>query len=183
MTETVTKLKVEDADLKRVKEGADFLERAGTLAHGGLFLTTSGGENLFAELPASVLRLMRQVMLTMVESREAFLLCADEEVSPEKAAELLGISRPIVYQRMDLRKASVQAGRHAPADPGGRRRRAQALRRPSADFRRGDFRRHRRAGSAPCPVKSCPVKSGLFLTPTSYTRTISATSCCSWRLD
>jgi excisionase family DNA binding protein len=101
MIETLTKLKVEDADLKQVKEGIDFLERAATLAHGGLFLTTAGGENLFAELPASVLRLVQRVMATMVESHEAFLLRADEEVSPEKAAELLGISRPIVYQRMD----------------------------------------------------------------------------------
>ncbi len=113
MTETVTKLKVEDADLKRVKEGVDFLERATTLANGGLFLTTASGENIFAELPAPVLRLMQQVMTTMVESHEAFLLRADEEVSPEKAAELLGISRPIVYQRMDSGKLPFrQVGTH-----------------------------------------------------------------------
>jgi excisionase family DNA binding protein len=113
MTEPVTKLKVEDADLKQVKEGVDFLERAATLAHGGLFLTTASGENLFAELPASVLRLMQRIMTTTVESHEAFLIGADEEVSPEKAAELLGISRPIVYQRMDSGKLPFrQVGTH-----------------------------------------------------------------------
>jgi|SRR5665213_2782645 len=113
MTETVTKLRVEDADLKRMKEGVDFLEHATMLAHGGLFLTTASGENLFAEMPASVLRLMQRIMATMVDSHEAFLLRADEEVSPEKAAELLGISRPIVYQRMDSGRLPFrQVGTH-----------------------------------------------------------------------
>jgi excisionase family DNA binding protein len=113
MTDTVTKLKVEDSDLKRVKDGIAFLERAATLAHGGLFLTTPSGENLFAEMPASVLRLMQRVMATMVDSHEAFLLRADEEVSPEKAAELLGVSRPIVYQRMDSGRLPFrQVGTH-----------------------------------------------------------------------
>jgi|SRR5450631_2036846 len=113
MTEAVTKLKVEDADLERMKEGVDFLERGATFANGGLFLTTASGENIFAKLPARVLRLMQQVMTTMVESHEAFLLRADEELSPEKAAELLGISRPIVYQRMDAGKLPFrQIGTH-----------------------------------------------------------------------
>jgi excisionase family DNA binding protein len=113
MTETVTKLNVEDADLEQVKEGVDFLERAATLAHGGLFLTTASGENLFAELPTSVLRLMQRIMATMLDSHEAFLLRADEEVSPEKAAELLGVSRPIVYQRMDSGRLPFrQVGTH-----------------------------------------------------------------------
>ena len=120
MTETVTKLKVDDADIKRVQEGVAFLERATTLANGALFLTTASGENIFAELPAPVLRLMQKVMTTMVESREAFLLRADEEVSPERAAELLGISRPIVYQRMDTGRLPFrQVGTHRrirPAD-------------------------------------------------------------------
>ena len=43
-------------------------------------MTVDDEAGLFAELPASVLRLVQRVMATMVESHEAFLLRADEAI-------------------------------------------------------------------------------------------------------
>jgi excisionase family DNA binding protein len=113
MTEPVTRLKVEGQDREEIRKGASCLAGATTLAHAGLFFFKSNGQKVTAELPASVLRLLQHVMNTVAESGEAFLLPLNEEVSPEKAAELLGISRPIVYQRMDSGKLPFrQVGTH-----------------------------------------------------------------------
>lgn len=112
MTEAVTKLRVEETDRDQAKKGASFLERASLLEHGGLFLTKADGERVMAEMPASLLRAMQSLLAAMAEG-PAFVFKPDDEVSPEKAAELLGVSRPIVYQRMDTGKLAFrQVGTH-----------------------------------------------------------------------
>lgn len=113
MTEAVTKLKVEETDRDLAKKGASFLERASVLEHGGLFLTKADGEQVMAEMPASLLRAMQSLLAAMAEAGTAFVFKPDDEVSPERAAELLGVSRPIVYQRMDTGKLAFrQVGTH-----------------------------------------------------------------------
>jgi excisionase family DNA binding protein len=52
-------------------------------------------------------------LAALAESGEALVLKSDAEVSPEKAAEILGISRPLVYQRMDSGRLPFrQVGTH-----------------------------------------------------------------------
>src|SRR5579871_2237584 len=99
MVETLTRVKVEDIEREEAKKGASFLERASTLSHGGLFLVKANGEKVLAEMPASLLIAVKDVLAVLAESGEALVLRSDAEISPEQAAEILGISRPLVYQR------------------------------------------------------------------------------------
>jgi len=113
MTDTVTKLKVEETDREQARRGASLLERASVLEHGGLFLTKANGEKVTVEMPDSLLRVMRSVLMAVAEAGVALVFKPEDEVSPERAAELLGISRPIVYQRMDTGKLPFrQVGTH-----------------------------------------------------------------------
>ena len=113
MVDALTRLKVKDADREEARKGVSFLERASVSAHGGLFLMKADGERILAEMPASLLAAMRDILAALAESGEVLLLKMDAEVSPEKAAEILGISRPLVYQRMDSGKLPFrQVGTH-----------------------------------------------------------------------
>ncbi len=106
-------LSVGDDDRERAKKGASFLGHASGLEHGGLYLTTADGERVFAEMPPSVLVAMKTTLAAVAESGEALLFRPLDEVSPEKAAEMLGISRPLVYQRMNAGKLPFrQVGTH-----------------------------------------------------------------------
>jgi excisionase family DNA binding protein len=113
VTDAVMKLKVEEPDREQARKGASFLERASVLEHGGLYLTKADGERVMAEMPASLLRAMQSLLTAVAESGTAFVFKPEDEVSPERAAELLGVSRPIVYQRMDTGKLPFrQVGTH-----------------------------------------------------------------------
>ena len=113
MAETVTKLKVGEIDREQARRGASFLERAAVLEHGGLYLTKADGEKVIAEMPIALLRAMQNILATLGEAGEAVVFKPEDEVSPERAAELLGVSRPIVYRRMDTGKLPFrQIGTH-----------------------------------------------------------------------
>lgn len=111
MVEALRRLKVPDGEREEAKKAASFLERAST--HSGLFLTLANGEQVLAEMPASLLAAMKNVLVALAENGETFVIKSDAEVSPEKAAEILGISRPLVYQRMDSGRLPFrQVGTH-----------------------------------------------------------------------
>jgi hypothetical protein len=113
MADAETRLKVEEPDREQARNAADFLERACALGHGGLFLTTADGETVTAEFPVALLRGMQSVMAALAEAGEAFVFKPADEVSPERAAEVLGISRVIVDQRMDTGRLPFrQVGMH-----------------------------------------------------------------------
>ena len=113
MVEALTRFKVHDTEREEAKKAASFLERASELSHGGLFLTKADGEKVLAEMPVSLLTAMKNILAALAESGEALILRSDAEVSPEKAAEILGISRPLVYQRMDSGRLPFrQVGTH-----------------------------------------------------------------------
>jgi excisionase family DNA binding protein len=102
MSEAVTKLEIAELDRKEAKEGANFLERAARRENqAGLFLVGSNGEKLNFELSIPILNALRTVLERMAEYEEVVLLDMEAELSPEGAAKILGISRPIVYQRMN----------------------------------------------------------------------------------
>ena len=113
MVDALTRLKVKDTEREEARRGVSFLEHASVSARGELFLTKADGERISAEFPASLLAAMKDILAALAESGEALLLKLDAEVSPEKAAEILGISRPLVYQRMDSGKLPFrQVGTH-----------------------------------------------------------------------
>jgi excisionase family DNA binding protein len=113
MAETVTKLKVEGIDREQARKGASFLERAAVLEQGGLYLTKADGEKVMTEMPIALLRAIQNILATLGDAGEAVVFRPEDEVSPERAAELLGVSRPIVYRRMDTGKLPFrQVGTH-----------------------------------------------------------------------
>jgi excisionase family DNA binding protein len=113
VTDSMTRLKVGETEREEARKAADFLERASVLEHSGLFLTQANGDRLTSEMPPVLLRAMKSILVTLAETGEALLISPEQEVSPEKAAELLGVSRPLVYQRMDMGKLPYrQVGTH-----------------------------------------------------------------------
>jgi excisionase family DNA binding protein len=101
MVSVITKLAIAEPERREAKKAANFLEGAALLEHAGLFLVNSDGEKVTVELTAPVLNALRAVLDRMAEHEEVLLLNTDAELSPEQAAQILGISRPLVYQRMD----------------------------------------------------------------------------------
>ena len=91
MAESLTRLKIESIDREEARKGANFLDRAATQEHGGLFVIKANGAQLTAEMPASLLRAMKSILLTLAETGEVLLLSPGIEISPEKAAEILGV--------------------------------------------------------------------------------------------
>lgn len=101
MAEALVRLRFQDTEIEEARKGSSFLECASAAAHGGLFLTKPDGENVLMEMPASLLAAMKNFLATLAEPGETLVLTSEAEVSPERAAEILGISRPLVDQRMD----------------------------------------------------------------------------------
>jgi excisionase family DNA binding protein len=113
MAGPVTKHTIAEAERELARRGASLLERGSGFAHGGLFLSQAEGEPVLIEMPASVLDALQNVLATIAETGEALVFSPEDEVSPEKAAEILGVSRPIVYQRMDTGRLPFrQVGTH-----------------------------------------------------------------------
>lgn len=113
MAEDLTRLKIESSERDEARRGAKFLSSAAMLKHAGLFVTQADGEMVAAEMPPSLLRAMKSILTALAETGEVLLLRSAPEISPEKAAEILGISRPLVYQRMDSGKLPFRlVGRH-----------------------------------------------------------------------
>ena len=111
MAETLTRLQVPDAERKEAKRAASLLEHA--VAHSGFFLTLANGEQMQVEMPASLLAAVKNILVALAENSETIVINSIAEISPEKAAEILGISRPLVYQRMDSGRLPFrQVGSH-----------------------------------------------------------------------
>jgi excisionase family DNA binding protein len=59
------------------------------------------GKNKEIPLPASLTALVVQALSSAADGKRIVLVEADEEVSPEKAAEFLHISRPFLIKRLE----------------------------------------------------------------------------------
>lgn len=113
MANALTRLAIDASAREQARKAADVLERTGLLQHGELSVVQENGEKLIADISPPLLLAIQSTLLTLAESGEAFVLGSEQEVSPEKAAEILGISRPLVYQRMDTGKLPYrQIGTH-----------------------------------------------------------------------
>jgi excisionase family DNA binding protein len=97
----LTELKVTAPGRQEAQKGANFLARAASLVAGGLFLKKANGEKVDFELPKELLGIMQTMFGRLAETGEVLLVNKDAELSPEQASKILGISRPMVYHRMD----------------------------------------------------------------------------------
>jgi len=104
VAQALTRLNIKSSERNAAHKAADFLDRTAMLGHGGLFAITADGKTLTEELPRSLLAAMKGILAVLSETGEAVVLNPELEISAEKAAELLGMSRPLVYQRMDSGK-------------------------------------------------------------------------------
>jgi excisionase family DNA binding protein len=54
------------------------------------------------KMPKTAVAIIRDVLTKLVDAERVTLLREDEELSPEQAAAILGMSRPLVVRRMDI---------------------------------------------------------------------------------
>jgi excisionase family DNA binding protein len=96
----VTKFDVSQRHREEARKGATFLDRAAMTDRAGLFMAKPDGGSVELDLPPEVLSALR-TLLDRLANDEVLLLNMETELSPEEAAKVLGVSRPMVYHRMD----------------------------------------------------------------------------------
>lgn len=101
MVGTATKILLPEEAAVEVAEAVDLLARRTDLAKAGVFIVGANGEREFVELRAEALAALTSLLSTLAEAGAALLVVEEAEATPAEAAEILGISRPLVYQRMD----------------------------------------------------------------------------------
>jgi excisionase family DNA binding protein len=100
MVAAVAKFAVSEHHREEARKGATFLDRAAMTHRAGLFMAKPGGGSVELDLPPEVLSALR-ALLDRLADDEVLLLNMETELSPEEAAKILGVSRPMVYHRMD----------------------------------------------------------------------------------
>lgn len=101
MVGIATKLDISDLDADEVSRVAALLSMRGLSDGGGVFLTKPDGNREFAELPPKALAALAAVLDRLARNREVLLLHDEAELTPMEAGKILGLSRPLIYQRMD----------------------------------------------------------------------------------
>lgn len=101
MVSMVKKLGLPMSDRTVAKQGLSLLEKAGPAASAGVYVADQAGQKMVMELTSTVLDAIRTVLEQVAKHDEVLLINPEAELSPEQAAKILGISRPMVYQRMD----------------------------------------------------------------------------------
>lgn len=86
--------------LRRAQENSEILKKY-LKDHGSASLKLSGAEDKEITLPDSILRLVYEAMVCAATGKKLRLVEEDEEVSPEKAAEFLQVSRPYLVKLLD----------------------------------------------------------------------------------
>ncbi|WP_048709841.1 helix-turn-helix domain-containing protein, partial [Microvirga massiliensis] len=82
-------------------------------AGGELLLQDRTGKRVEVPLTASLLAAIGDVLARIGESEDVLIVDKEAELSPEQAAKVLGISRPLVYHHMDTGRLPFrQVGTH-----------------------------------------------------------------------
>jgi len=82
--------------------GADLLKRRTPADRVEMLLVHPDGSRESVEISAAAIGLIADLLEKAAASEEVALLTDDAEISPEDAAAILGISRPLVRRRMDI---------------------------------------------------------------------------------
>lgn len=112
MVMSSTKLAVPDRDRNVARDAASEIGRIAVSGGEILVRDESGRQRAFA-LTTPLVEAISAVFARLGDSADVLLLGEEEELSPEQAARVLGISRPLVYHRMKTgRLAFRQVGSH-----------------------------------------------------------------------
>jgi excisionase family DNA binding protein len=79
----------------------DLLTRAGARDAVEVSIVHSDGTRESIRIPQTAVAVLRDALAKLVDSERVAVLREDAELSPEQAAAILGISRPLVVRRMD----------------------------------------------------------------------------------
>jgi len=96
-----TKISIPATQTREIAEVAALLARRKPTAAAGIFVAGPDGRRDYAELPPQALTALGAFLSALAEGGEALVIREEDEATPAEAAEILGISRPLVYQRMD----------------------------------------------------------------------------------
>jgi len=86
--------------LRRAQESSEILKQH-LKDHGSASLKLGGADDKEITLPDSILRLVYEALVSAATGKRVRLVEEDEEVSPEKAAEFLQVSRPYLVKLLD----------------------------------------------------------------------------------
>jgi excisionase family DNA binding protein len=89
-------------DAPNAMRGADLLRRRGPDDRVEVLLVRQDGTHEAVGVPEAAVKIIVDILERASGSGEVALLGEDTEISPEDAATILGISRPLVRRRMDL---------------------------------------------------------------------------------
>jgi excisionase family DNA binding protein len=95
---------VPHADLERGRSGMDLLDRAKPSDRIEITVVHKDGTEERVRMPASIGTAIRDLLRTLRISNRVAVIGESEELSPEEAGKILGISRPLVVRRMDAGK-------------------------------------------------------------------------------
>jgi len=90
-----------EADRAASASSAHMLRRRGPADGVEMGVVHADGTRETVALPPAVAGMVEELLTKISESDHVALLAEDAEVSPEDAAAILGISRPLVRRRMD----------------------------------------------------------------------------------
>jgi len=99
--ELLTRYRLAADDSSTASRGADLLKRRSPADRVQVVLVHADGTGEAVEVPDAAVRMLTDLLETAARGGEVALLAEDAEISPEDAAAILGISRPLVRQRMD----------------------------------------------------------------------------------
>jgi excisionase family DNA binding protein len=89
-------------DRPAVGRGADLLKRRAPADRVEILLVHPDGTREAVEVSAAATGIIADLLEKASASEEVALLTDDAEISPEDAAAILGVSRPLVRRRMDV---------------------------------------------------------------------------------
>ena len=90
-----------ERERRRGQASLAVLDRAGARDQVEFSVVRPDGTRDSVRIPKAAVALIRDVLAKLVDSERVAVLREDEELSPEQAATIFGISRPLVVRRMD----------------------------------------------------------------------------------
>jgi excisionase family DNA binding protein len=90
-----------ERERRRGQASLAVLDRAGARDQVEFSVVRPDGTRDSVRIPKAAVALIRDVLAKLVDSERVAVLREDEELSPEQAATILGISRPLVVRRMN----------------------------------------------------------------------------------
>jgi excisionase family DNA binding protein len=99
--EVMARYSLAPSDRAGSAQGAQVLKRRGLADRVEICVIRSDGTRESVALPSAAVQMIGDMLQKIAEADQVALLAEDAEISPEDAAAILGISRPLVRRRMD----------------------------------------------------------------------------------